>query len=156
MHLDKSPTKATSSPHQRDSWHFGSLSSCWRKSQETFLFTKRFDNLKSQTVSWPAIVRFKFLPPPPNPEFLTKDFSPANRSWMVIFAKENLLRVKNCCHRSFQDFHFLSLENQVFLVRSLPSDAGSESKISKLGGWGWKDDPDADWIPAKRPDNKEF
>ena len=49
---------------------------------------------------------------------------------------------KNCSHCSFQDFHSLSKENQVSLVRTFLSESGSESKISRLGGWGWKHDPE--------------
>ena len=50
---------------------------------------------------------------------------------------------RNCSHCSFQDFHFLSKENQASLVRTFLSEPGSaESKISRLGGWGWKKDPD--------------
>ena len=49
---------------------------------------------------------------------------------------------ENCSHCSFQDFHSLSKGNQVSLVRTFLSEPGSQSKISRLGGWGWKNDPD--------------
>ena len=61
---------------------------------------------------------------------------------MEILTKEQPGRGKNCSHCSFQDFHSLCKENQVSLVRTFLSDPGSESKISRLGGWGWKNDPD--------------
>ena len=48
-----------------------------------------------------------------------------------------------CAHcPGFQGFHSLSKENQVSLVRTFLSAPGSECKISRLGGWGWKNDPD--------------
>ena len=43
----------------------------------------------------------------------------------------------NC---SFQGLHSLSKENQVSLVRTFLSEPGSGSQISRLGGWGWKND----------------
>ena len=51
-------------------------------------------------------------------------------------------RGKNCSHCSFEDFHSLSKETQVSLVRTFLSEAGPESKISRLGGWVWKNDPE--------------
>ena len=51
-------------------------------------------------------------------------------------------RGRNGSHCSFQAFHSLTKENQVSLVRTFLSDPGSESKNTRLGGWGWKDDPD--------------
>ena len=38
------------------------------------------------------------------------------------------VRGKNCTHRNFHHFHFLSAENQVSLLRTFLSDPGSESK----------------------------
>ena len=61
---------------------------------------------------------------------------------MEILTKENLVQAKNGSHCSFQDFHSLTKENQVSLARTFLSDPGSESKISRLGGWGWKNDPE--------------
>ena len=57
---------------------------------------------------------------------------------MEILTKENLVGAKTGAHHSFQDFHSLTKENQVSLVRTFLSDPGSESKITRLGGWGWK------------------
>ena len=61
--------------------------------------------------------------------------------WKFLL-RRTCCRGKNCSHCSFQDFHSLSKENQVSLVRTFLSDPGSESKISRLGGWGWKNDPE--------------
>ena len=83
-------------------------------------------------------LRIKFSPPPPTPEFLSKDFPSATRPRTEILTKENLVGTKNCSHCSFQDFHSLSKGNQVSLVRTFLSEPGSGSKIGRLGGWGWK------------------
>ena len=61
---------------------------------------------------------------------------------MEILTKENLVGGKNGSPCSLQDFHSLTKENLVSLVRTFLSDSGSESKISRLGGWGWKNDPE--------------
>ena len=39
-------------------------------------------------------MRIKFSPPPPTPEFLSKDFLSATRSRMEILTKENLVGAK--------------------------------------------------------------
>ena len=41
-----------------------------------------------------AVLRIKFSPPPPTPEFLTKDFPSATRSRTEILTKENLVGAK--------------------------------------------------------------
>ena len=41
-----------------------------------------------------------------------------------------------------RNFHSLSKENQISLVRNFLSGPSSESKNGRLGGWGWKNDPD--------------
>ena len=90
-------------------------------------------------------VRIKFWTPrspPPTPELLTKDFPSATRSRVEILTEENLVRAKKCSQCSFQDFSSLSKENQISLVRTFLSDPGSESKMGRLGGWGWKNDPE--------------
>ena len=61
---------------------------------------------------------------------------------MEILTKGDLVGPKNCSHCSFQDFHSLSKEKQVSLVRTFLSESGSGSKIGRLGGWGWKIDPE--------------
>ena len=53
-------------------------------------------------------------------------------------------QIKNCFHCNFQDFHSLSKENQVSLVRAFLSDPGSESWNGQtwgLGGgkWSWEE-----------------
>ena len=63
---------------------------------------------------------------------------------------------KKCSHCSFHDFHSLSKGNQVSLVRTFLSEPGSKSKISRLGGWGWKNDPDFLEKDAKRDPHKLF
>ena len=87
-------------------------------------------------------MRIKFPPPPPTPEFLSKDFPSATRSRKESLTKENLVGAKNCSHCNFQGFHSLNKENQVSLVRASLSEPGSQRKISRLGGWGWKNDPE--------------
>ena len=57
-------------------------------------------------------------------------------------------RGKTCSHCNFQNFHSLSKENQVSLVRTFLSEPGSLSKISRLRGWGWKNDPENKWTPC--------
>ena len=61
--------------------------------------------------------------------------------WKFLL-RRTCCRSKNGSHCSFQDFHSLTKENQVSLVRTFLSDPGSGSKIRRLGGWGWKNDPD--------------
>ena len=58
-------------------------------------------------------------PPTPTPEFLTEDFlSVGDQISNGNSYKGEPGRGKNCSHCSFQDFHFLSKENQVSLVRT--------------------------------------
>ena len=45
-------------------------------------------------------------------------------------------------------FHSLSKGNLVSLVRTFLSEPGSKSKINRLGGWGWKNDPDLQKSPG--------
>ena len=54
---------------------------------------------------------------------------------MEILSNEKLVGAKNCSHCNFQDFHSLSKEHLLALVRTF-------LKIGRLGGWGWKIDPD--------------
>ena len=61
---------------------------------------------------------------------------------MEVLTKENLVGATNCSQGNFQNFHSLSKENQVSLVRAFLSDPGSESKIRRLKGWGRKNDPE--------------
>ena len=63
----------------------------------------------------------KISPPPPTPEFLSRDFPSAARSQTKTLTD-----------------HSLSKGNQVSLVRTFLSEPGSGSKIGRLGGWGWK------------------
>ena len=58
---------------------------------------------------------------------------------MEILTKENLVGAKIA---RTADFHSLSKENQVSLVRTFRSEPGSGSKISRLAGQGWKRDLD--------------
>ena len=74
----------------------------------------------------------------------TKDFPSATRSRMEILTKENLVGAKispTAVSRAFTPL-LLSKENQVSLVRTFLSQPGSESKINRRGGWGWKNDPE--------------
>ena len=70
------------------------------------------------------------MTPTPNPDFLTRDFPSATRSRMKILSKENLVGTKTAATA-------ISRISKAFL-----SDQGSKCKISRLGGWGWKNDPD--------------
>ena len=80
-----------------------------------------------------------FWPPPPTPEFLTKDFCLQPGSRMEILTKGEPGRGKNCSHCNSQ--HFRSLNSRVSLVRAFLSDPSSESQISRLGGWEWNNNP---------------
>ena len=76
----------------------------------------------------------------------TKDFPSVTRSRMEILVKENLLGA-GTAPRIFQDFHSLS---KVSLVRTFLFEPGSGSKIGRLGGWVWKNDPEMRGICQKQ------
>ena len=61
---------------------------------------------------------------------------------MEILTKENLVGTKTAPAAVSRTFTPLLRRNQVSLVSTFLSDPGSESKISRLRGWGWKNDPD--------------
>ena len=102
--------------------------------------------------SWVFGLRSRFSPPPPTPEVLTKDFSSATRSRMEILTEENLVgaetdptAVSRTVTRLVGRIRFLSKD--FFL-----SEPGSGGKISRLEGWGWKNDPDGGFAePSSDP-----
>ena len=51
----------------------------------------------------------------------------------------------------FQDFQSPNEENQVSLVRTFLFEPDSESKISRLGGWGWQNNPETCAQSGKAP-----
>ena len=51
-------------------------------------------NKKISSPNWRRTLRIQCSPPPPTPEFLTKDFPSATRSRMETLTKENLVRAK--------------------------------------------------------------
>ena len=59
---------------------------------------------------------------------------------MEILTKENLVGAKIAPTAVSRTFTPLLKGDQVSLVRTFLSDPGSERKISRLGGWGWKND----------------
>ena len=70
----------------------------------------------------------------PHPQFLTKDFPAATRSRMEILTWEKLVGAKTA--PNFQVFP--SLRKSGFLVKTFLPEPGPESKVSRLGGRGWK------------------
>ena len=73
-------------------------------------------------------MRIKFPPPPPNPEFLSKDFPSTTRSRMESHTKENLVGAKTAPTTDSST----SKENHVSLVRTCLSEPGSQNQQT----WG--------------------
>ena len=78
-------------------------------------------------------LRIKFSSPPPTPEFLTRDFCLQPGLGWKFFTKENLVRQKKGSRCNLQDFHSLTKENQVSLLRIFLFEPGSDGKSTGLG-----------------------
>ena len=84
-----------------------------------------------------------YTPTPKPQNSLVRIFLSATRSRMEILTEENLVGQKRL-PLQFPRLPFpYTKENQVSLVRTFLSDPGSGNKIRRLGGWGWKNDPEA-------------
>ena len=118
-------------------WAFGGKFLCFFPLPFPFPFTFNDEILCTHSENTHYQTLYPCPPKPPQPNQVCQPPT-------CMHTKKHLEpgRGKNCSHCSFQNFHSLSKENQVCLVRTFLSDPGSESKISRLGGWGWKNDPE--------------
>ena len=92
-------------------------------------------------------MRIRFRPPPPTTEFLREDFclQPGLR-WKFLLRRT--WSDENGSHCSFQDFHSLTKENQVSLLRIFFSEPNSRGKSTDLGVGGGKNDPENNSLRA--------
>ena len=68
-----------------------------------------------------------------------KHWGHGHTSLLVMAVRTDML-LFSFFFKDFQDFHTLRKENEVSLVRTFLSAPGSESKIGRLGSWGWQND----------------